>query len=146
MAVKGFPPRSLKVMNKVFVWMQRRGRVVGTIRVLTVRGRKTGKPQTTPVSPLTVDGQTYVTGFDGSDWVKNARAAGAAELAEGKRKQSVKLIELPENERGPVLREFPVEVPHGVDMYVKYGLVEGPTPDDFEAAAPRVTVFRIEPE
>lgn len=145
MAVKGFPPRSLKVMNKVFVWMQRRGRVVGTIRVLTVRGRKSGKPQTTPVSPLTVEGQTYVTGHHESDWVRNARAAGEGVLAEGKRSRPVKLIELPEHERGPVLRAFPVEVPHGVDMYVKFGLVDGPTPDAFEAAAPRITAFRIEP-
>ncbi|MEQ7129544.1 deazaflavin-dependent nitroreductase [Actinopolymorpha sp. B11F2] len=132
-------------MNKVFIWLQRRGRVVGTMRVLTVRGRKTGRRQTTPVSPLPVNGHDYVTGYGQSDWVKNARAAGEGTLAKGKQQRRVKLVELPEHERGPVLREFPAKVPHGVDMYLRYGLVAGPTPEDFEAAAPTVTVFRIEP-
>jgi hypothetical protein len=47
-------------------------------------------------------------------------------------------------DRVPVLRAFPVEVPHGVAMFVKTGVVPDSTPDGFAAAAPRVAVFRIE--
>lgn len=145
MAGKAFPPRSLKIMNKVMIWLQRRGRVVGTIRVLTVAGRKSGKPRTTPVSPLTVEGQEYVIGgYVQGDWVQNVRAAGEGILAKGREQRRVKLIELPEAERVPVMRAFPEKVPHGVGYFVKIGVVEDRTPEAFEAAAPKVAVFRID--
>jgi deazaflavin-dependent oxidoreductase (nitroreductase family) len=140
-----FPPRSLKLMNRVIIWMQRRGRVVGTMRLLTVQGRKTGKPRTTPVSPLNVEGHDYiVAGYGQSDWVKNARAAGEGVLAKGKRQRRVKLVELPADKRVPIVREFPAKVPHGVPMMLKFGVVTDETPDAFEAAAPKMAVFRIE--
>ena len=44
--------------------------------VLTVPGRKTGKPRSTPVTPMHVDGKRYVVnGYPGADWVHNVRAA-----------------------------------------------------------------------
>jgi deazaflavin-dependent oxidoreductase (nitroreductase family) len=140
-----FPPRSLKVANRVIIWLQRRGLPIGTMHLLTVAGRRTGEPRTTPVSPLTVDGHRYVIGgYAKGDWVKNARAAGEAVLSRGKASEHVRLIELPEPERVPVLRAFPREVPHGVAMFVKTGVVPDATPDGFAAAAPHVAVFRIE--
>jgi deazaflavin-dependent oxidoreductase (nitroreductase family) len=141
-----FPPLSLKITNKVMIWLQRRGRVIGTIRLLTVPGRKSGKPRTTPVSPLNVDGHDYIIGgFVQGDWVKNVRAAGAGVLAEGKRERRVKLIEVSEAERVPVMRAFPEKVPHGVAMMLKTGVVADGSPEAFEAAAPNVAVFRVDP-
>jgi deazaflavin-dependent oxidoreductase (nitroreductase family) len=116
------------------------------MHLLTVRGRRSGQPRTTPVSPLTVAGHRYVIGgYARGDWVRNARAAGEGVLARGRRAERVRLVDLPERERRPVLRAFPAQVPHGVSMFVKAGVVTEPTPDGFEAAAPRVAVFRIEP-
>lgn len=146
MAGSSFPPRSLKLANTLIVWLQRRGKVIGTMRLLTVPGRNTGRPRTTPVSPLEVDGHDYIIGgYVRGDWVKNARAAGEGVLSKGKQQRRVKLIELPEAERGRILREFPSKVPHGVGMFVKTGVVEGRTPEAFEAAAPKVAVFRVDP-
>ena len=140
-----FPPRSLRIANQVIIWLQRRGLPIGTMHLITVRGRKSGEPRTTPVSPLTVDGQRYIIGgYAQGDWVKNARAAGEAVLSRGRRQQQVRLVELPEDDRVPVLRAFPREVPHGVSMFVKTGVVPDATPNGFAAAAPRVAVFRIE--
>ncbi|GAB3413232.1 PNPOx family protein [Flindersiella endophytica] len=133
-------------MNRVVIWLQRRGLAIGTMRLLTVPGRKSGRPQTTPVSPLEVDGHDYVVGGMGeSDWVKNARAAGAGILSKGKKQQQVRLVELPEHERGAIVREFPAKVPHGVPMMLKFGVVADGTPEAFEAAAPKMAVFRIDP-
>jgi deazaflavin-dependent oxidoreductase (nitroreductase family) len=146
MAGETFPPRSLIRMNRVIIWLQRRGLAIGTMRLLTVRGRKTGEPRTTPVSPLNVNGSDYIVGgYAKGDWVKNVRAAGEGILAKGRKQQQVKLIELPENERGAVLREFPVKVPHGVAMMLKVGVVKDGSPEAFEAAAPNMAVFRVEP-
>lgn len=125
---------------------QRAGLPVGTMRLLTVTGRKTGKPRTTPVSPLTVDGHRYIIGgFTRGDWVANARANNTAILAHGRHKEPIRLTELPEPERGPIMRAFPAEVPHGVFMFVKMGIADDPTPDAFERGATKVAVFRIDP-
>jgi deazaflavin-dependent oxidoreductase (nitroreductase family) len=140
------PPRWLKIANKIVIASQRAGLPMGTMRLLTVTGRKTGKPRTTPVSPLTVDGQRYVIGgFTRGDWVANARANGDAILAHGRCRERIRLLELPERERGPIMRAFPAEVPHGVFMFLKMGIAEEATPEAFERGAAKVAVFRIEP-
>lgn len=145
MSTTTFPPPWLPWLNKVVIGLQRLGLPLGTMHVLTVAGRRTGTPQTTPVSPYTVDGQRYVVaGQVNGDWAKNVRAAGQAVLARGRRRERVRLVELPAGERGRILREFPSKVPHGVGMFLKAGTVESPTPEGFEAAAPRCGVFRIE--
>lgn len=138
-------PWWLKPSNRVVIALQRFGMVIGTMRLLSVPGRKSGKLRTTPVSPLVVDGKRYIVGgFPQADWVRNARAAGWGILARGRKQERVKLIELPEEERVPVLKEFPHKVPHGVQFFVKAGIVESPDPEAFAAAAPRCTVFRVE--
>ncbi|MBO0828093.1 MAG: nitroreductase family deazaflavin-dependent oxidoreductase [Streptosporangiales bacterium] len=140
-----FPPRWLKAMNKVIVWLQRRGVPLPMI-TLTVLGRKTGTPRSTPVTPFDVAGRRYiVAGHRGLDWVQNARSAGIGVLAQGRRKERVRLVDLPEDQRGAILREFPVKVPRGVSMFLKTGTVAGRSPEAFEAAAPHCAVFRIEP-
>jgi hypothetical protein len=111
-------PRWLKFANPVIVALQRRGVVIGTMRLLSVPGRKSCELRTTPVSPLATGGKRYViAGFEGADWVKNARSAGWGILARGREQARVSLIELPPRERGPVLREFPHKVPHGVRYF-----------------------------
>src|SRR5438309_9803977 len=50
---------------------------MGPVHVLTVVGRRSGKAQTTPVSPVTHDGHRWlVAGWADADWVKNLRASG----------------------------------------------------------------------
>jgi deazaflavin-dependent oxidoreductase (nitroreductase family) len=128
-------PRWLKLANPVIVALQRRGVVIGTMRLLSVPGRKSGKLRTTPVSPLKVAGELYViAGLEGADWVKNVRIAGWRILARGREQESVNLVELPLQERAPVLREFPKRVPHGVQFFRQLYGISG-TPEEFEALA-----------
>lgn len=142
---RNFPPRSLKIANKVIAAAHRVGLAM-PMSLLTVPGRKSGQPRSTPVSPYYVDGRRYVVGgYGGADWVKNARAAGVGTLTRGRRHERVRLVDLPEPERRPILREFPAKIPHGVAMFLKTGVVENESPEAFEAAAPRCAVFRIEP-
>jgi hypothetical protein len=138
-------PGWLRIANPLIVALQRRfGFVVGTMRVLSVPGRKSGRMHATPVSPLTVNGHRYVVGgLDSADWVKNARVAGWGLLARGRAEERVKLVELPVDERGPILRAFPREVPHGVQFFRRmYGVSSDP--EEFAALAPRCPVFRVE--
>src|SRR5437762_10312270 len=55
--------------------------------LLTIRGRKTGASYTNPVNMFRVNGRRYVFAtFGETSWVKNLRAAGRAELTEGRRR------------------------------------------------------------
>src|SRR5919112_26292 len=131
-------------MNRLIVALQRWGLAVGTMRVLSVPGRNSGQMQTTPVSPLVVDGRRYVVGGSAqADWVKNARAAGWGILARGRKEERVRLVELPVEERGPILREFPRKVPHGVQFFRRLYGISG-DPEEFASLAPRCPVFRTE--
>ena len=137
-------PRWLGPANRVIIALQHRGVIIGTMRLLSVPGRKSGKMRTTPISPLTVDGRRYiVAGLEGADWVRNARAAGWGILARGRKEEWVSLVELPVEERAFILREFPRKVPHGVQFFRQLYGVSG-DPEEFAALAPRCPVFRVE--
>ncbi len=140
------PPWWLKYVNKVFIGLSKLG--VGGDKgplVLTVAGRKTGKPRSTPVTPMTVDGARYVVGgLPGADWVANARAAGTATLHQGRRAQQVRMTEIPADQARPLLRQFPTLVPTGVGFIRNAGLVDTGSPDEFEALAGRLPVFRFD--
>ena len=103
------PPRYLKPMNRFVRALQKLGIPTGPAMVLTVPGRKTGKPRSTPMTPFTYRGDLYtVAGYPGADWAANARAAGAGTLSRGRRSRQIKIVELGAEESRPVLREFPV--------------------------------------
>lgn len=138
-------PRYVRVANPLIKGLNRLGLSIGTMRVIAVPGRRSGKLRATPVSPLTVDGRRYViAGIEGSDWAKNARAAGWGTLSTGRRTEKITLTEVTDPaEQRAALRAFPIEVPHGVDFFVQAGVVPGRTPDDFEQGAGRCVIFRI---
>lgn len=140
------PPWWLKYVNKVMIGLQKLG--VGGENgplILVVRGRKSGKLRSTPITPMTVDGKRYVLGgLPGSDWAANLRAAGTAELKRGRTTEHVSVVELPPEAAKPLLRLFPVEVPTGVSFLKNAGLVTGPNPDEYEALAGRCPVFRFD--
>ncbi len=140
------PPRYLKPMNTFVRTLQKLGVPTGPAMILTVPGRKTGKPRSTPMTPFTYQGGLYtVAGYPGADWAANARAAGAGTLTRGRRSRRIKIVELDADESRPVLREFPAAVPVGVGFAKRSGLVRDGTPEEFEALAGQLTVFRFDP-
>jgi deazaflavin-dependent oxidoreductase (nitroreductase family) len=142
------PPWWLKPANKVFIQMSRLGMSFGgeSPVVLTVRGRKSGRGRSTPVTPMTVDGKQYVVaGFPGADWVANVRAAEQATVARGRHAQQVRMVELSAADARPILRVFPQEVPTGVGFMKRAGLVTEGSPDEFDDLAGRCAVFRLDP-
>jgi deazaflavin-dependent oxidoreductase (nitroreductase family) len=143
------PPWWLKPVNKVFIAMMRAGLPIsGKERpaVLTVPGRKSGKPRSTPITPMRIDGQRYVVeGFPGADWVANVRSAGEATLTTGRRSERVRIVEMPPDDARRLLREYPTQVPTGVAFMKKAKLVTDGRPEEFEALAGRCAVFRFDP-
>jgi deazaflavin-dependent oxidoreductase (nitroreductase family) len=141
------PPWWLKYANKLFIRMSRLGMNFGgeSPVVLTVRGRKSGRERSTPVTPMTVDGREYVVaGFPGADWVANVRSAGEVTLARGRNVRQARMVELSADDARPLLRVFPEKVPTGVGFMKRAGLVVDGRPEEFEALAGRIAVFRVD--
>ncbi|WP_030439152.1 nitroreductase/quinone reductase family protein [Actinoplanes subtropicus] len=143
--VIGQLPSWLPLMNRLVRGLTRLGLRMGPVHVLKVADRRSGAPRSTPVSPLTVGGRRYiVAALPQGDWARNVRSAGRGELASGRHRTPVALVEVADPEiREAVMRAFPVEVPGGVPFFVRLGLVSGADPDQFVAAADRVAVFEI---
>src|SRR5918992_1922326 len=79
---------------------------MGPNTLLTVRGRKSGLPRTTPVAVLEVDGRRWVIGAYGDvNWVRNLRAAREGVIRVGGRPQRVRAVELSTEEAAAFFRE-----------------------------------------
>jgi deazaflavin-dependent oxidoreductase (nitroreductase family) len=143
------PPGWLKPMNKLLMAMLRLGLPISRHEapvVLTVPGRRSGKPRSTPITPMHVDGNRYVVNsYPGADWVSNVRAADQVTLAQGRRTERVRMVELPPEEGRPILRAFPAAVPTGVQLMKRAGVLTDGTADECAGLAGRLPVFRIDP-
>jgi len=74
--------------------------------LLTVPGRKTGRPRTTPVALATYgEGWLLVAVYGQCDWSRNLEASGMATVTQRGRVSEVAARRLPAAEGGPVLRE-----------------------------------------
>jgi deazaflavin-dependent oxidoreductase (nitroreductase family) len=125
-------------MVRLNVAALRRGMRIGSQSLLTVPGRRSGAPRSTPISVATIDGERFlVAAFADAAWVANVRAAGGGTLTRGRRSEADHLTEDPIAERGPILRAFLEQVPGGVRFF-------GPqTPDQIVGGAERYPVFRV---
>jgi deazaflavin-dependent oxidoreductase (nitroreductase family) len=92
--------------NAVMKWMLRRGVPLGTFAILTVRGRKSGRPIENPLVVFPKDENRYLVAAYGTvNWVRNIRAAdGQATLTRGHHTEQIVAVELPPEEAAPVLR------------------------------------------
>ena len=143
-------PAYLAPTNAAFKTLTRLGVRVGVVNVLTVPGRTSGQPRSTPVSPVPLDGRRFlVAPMPQGDWARNARAAGRGRLTAGRSTEQVLLRELDRHGeadlRRRVMAAFPAAVPHGVRMVKALGLVTSADPAEFAAAADRVTAFEVLP-
>jgi deazaflavin-dependent oxidoreductase (nitroreductase family) len=135
-----------KAANAVLGFMLRHGLGPGFMRLLTVDGRKTGRPHSTPVVPVRTDeGRWLVAPFGDVGWARNARAAGRVTLQRGKDVETLAVTELPPDEAVPVLRTYLAMKPAG--KYVRDYFDAGPDASDAELAAeaPRHPVFALRP-
>ena len=63
--------------------------------LLTVRGRRSGLPRTTPVTICEYGGRRgFISPFGETDWARNLRAAGMATIQFGRRREEVRAVEL----------------------------------------------------
>ncbi len=109
--------------------------------LLSVRGRRSGRRYSTPVTLVERPGERWlVAPYGVTSWVKNARAAGRVELRLGGRSESLTIAEVGAEESAPALREYVRRV-----RVVRPFFDAGPDSplDAFAAEAERHPVFRV---
>ncbi len=138
--------RMVNRVNPVIVGLQRLGLGFGPMRLLTVAGRRSGQPRTFPVAVNELSGgQCIVQAYPKAAWVANVRAAESVTLARGRRTSTARLVEVPVEQRRPLLRELVAAGPASVgNHFVTTGLASDSTPDGVADAAHRIAVFRVE--
>lgn len=130
-----------RAVNALVRAMLRLGLPVPHTYLLTVKGRKTDRLYTTPVTLVERGAQRWLVAPYGEvNWVRNARAAGHVTLSRGRRVETVRIQEVTLEEAAAILKEYLRQVPV-VRPYFDV------SPDDpigaFVAEAPRHPVFRI---
>ena len=89
---------------RIGVWL---GRDIDGVHTLETTGRSTGRPRRTPVKLLELDTGRYVVSLRGeSGWVRNLRQDPRARILFGRRAERVTAIELPADQRSPVVQTY----------------------------------------
>jgi deazaflavin-dependent oxidoreductase (nitroreductase family) len=133
------------VFNRVVHLFTRLGVSVWGSRVLRVRGRKSGEWRTHPVNLLTFQGHQYLVAPRGeTQWVRNIRVAGEGELMLGGRAQPFRAVEVSDDDKVPLLREYLRRWKFEVGMF--FGGVSAESSDEeLRRIAPDHPAFRVEP-
>ena len=115
--------------------------------LITVRGRKSGLPRTTPVAIIAVSRSRWVwCPWGEAHWVLNLRAAGGATITVRGRKEEVIATELDPTERVGFFRDTLGPVARGIPLGVRFiRIVDGVDLDDPLEAAEGRPVFELHP-
>jgi deazaflavin-dependent oxidoreductase (nitroreductase family) len=101
-----------RLATRVFRWISPFVRVLLRLGLgepnvlLTVRGRRSGKPRTTPVAMFELGDRRLVeAAFGQVDWVRNLRASGEAVIRRGRWSRTVRAVELPPEAAGKLMHD-----------------------------------------
>lgn len=156
-----FARQFFRVVNPLARWMMSVGIPTGSRNILlTVRGRRSGTPRTTPLSMLELEGRRFVQASYSEDgWVRNLRVAGEAIVTDHGRGTAVHTAELPPDEAAAIIRRAVepyrrsrllrallgprVRPPVAVLRWVRIRVDD--TPEEYLAEARRHPLFEVRP-
>jgi deazaflavin-dependent oxidoreductase (nitroreductase family) len=135
-----------RLANAVLGFLLRAGAGPKFMRLLTVTGRTSGQPRSTPVVPVQTDrGRWLVAPFGEVGWVRNARAAGQVTLRRGRISETLAATEVEVQEAVPVLREYLALKPAGKYVRAYFDVDPDSSDEAFAADAPHHPVFELHP-
>jgi hypothetical protein len=141
---RGGRPRALaKAMNSASAWMYAKGWLTGERgATLEVIGRRSGKSVRLPVVVANYEGADYLVSMLGEDanWVRNVRVSGGKATLVLRTAQPVHLVEIPVEQRPPILRHY-LKVAPGARPHIP---VSWKAPlNEYSRVAASYPVFRI---
>ena len=142
---QGGAPRWVTMFIPIAKPLLAAGVPMGFNGLITIRGRTTGLPRTTPVAIIEHDGRRWIWSPWGEvHWVRNLRAAGRATITVRKRKEAVRATELDPTERIAFFRDVMRAVASGIPFGRTFiRVVDGVDLNDPIAAAAGRPVFEL---
>ena|SRR5437870_5759877 len=132
-----------KIGNAVMRSLLALGISLNGTTLITVPGRKTGRPHSTPITMVEVDGKRYLQSpFGNVDWVRNLRAAGKATLSWGRRHETVVATELSPEQAAPIIKSMLVKAPKMIRDY--FDVNPESNLEEIAREAPNHAVFAVQ--
>jgi deazaflavin-dependent oxidoreductase (nitroreductase family) len=142
-------PTFVAPFNGIAERLIRLGIPLGPNTLLTVRGRRSGQPRTTPVAVVEADGRRWVSSPYGEvQWVRNLRASGEGVIGAGRRQETVRAVELDRAEAERFFAEVlgPEVRRSAVGRWLLGSVLGAPEiAEDPRGAAERHPVFELHP-
>jgi deazaflavin-dependent oxidoreductase (nitroreductase family) len=119
--------------------------------ILEVPGGRSGVIHRTTLVRVEHDGEYFLVALAGeSEWVRNVRAAGGRVVVGGKERHAATLVEVPPQERAPVIRAYLLRAGRkaGSKAVAKearyyFGVNSDPSLDEIQPVVEHYPVFRI---
>ena len=133
-----------KVFNRAFGLLVGLGVAPKHAYLLQVRGRKSGRLHSTPVSVLETGGKKYLIAPRGrTQWVRNVEVSGEIMLKRGNSVQRFRAVAIPEAERPVLLKLYVRRFTASVQRY--FPVAAGSPPEAFRSIAANYPVFELVP-
>jgi deazaflavin-dependent oxidoreductase (nitroreductase family) len=131
-----------RLVNRVVGVLIRRGVGFSHMRILEVRGRKSGTTQSLPVDLLGLGGRLYLVAPRGNtQWVRNAEVAGEVTLRRGRQSESYRIRALADSEKAPILKAYLDSFRREVQRF--FPVPAGSSVEAFGALAGRYPAFEL---
>ncbi len=136
------PMKLTQVMNRFVSWVASLGLTSTDTVTLEVKGRRSGRVRSNPVTWVEHDGERYLVSPRGeAEWVRNVRAAGGEAEIRRRGRERVRLEEVPAEERAPIIQAYLAKTARATRQH--FGIDPKAELGEFEAIAARHPVFRI---
>ena len=136
------PSRLTRAFNRAFSWLASLGLTPSDTVTLEVKGRRTGAVRSTVVTSVEHEGVRYLVSPRGeSEWVRNVRAAGGEAAIRRRGRRSVRLEEVPAEQRAPILKAYLGKTAAATRQH--FEIDPKAEVAEFEAIAGRHPVFRM---
>jgi deazaflavin-dependent oxidoreductase (nitroreductase family) len=132
------------LFNRAFGFLVGLGIGPHYIRLLQVRGRKTGRLYSSPVNVLEFGGKTVLVAPRGrTQWVRNAEASGEITLKRGKVERRYRLRAISDHEKPEILKLYLNNYKSAVQRY--FPVPAGSPSESFRGIAGNYPVFELLP-
>ena len=138
-------PAVVPILNPIARRLLAAGMPMGFNGLVTIRGRTTGEPRTTPLAIIDREGRRWIWSPWGDvHWVRNLRAAGEATISVRRHEEQVTATELDADQRVAFFRDVMGPIARGIPFgYTFVRLFDGTNLNDPVGAAEGRAVFEL---
>ena len=136
------PTKVTQTFNRFMSWLASHGLMPSDTITLEVKGRRSGMVRSNVVTWVEQDEERCLVSPRGeSEWVRNVRAADGEAVIRHRGRQRVRLEEVPEEERAPIIKAYLAKTAMATRAH--FGVDPKAETGEFEAITGRHPVFRI---